>query len=307
MKPYHFLLLCSLLLCIACKPNPLNLKSQPHKIVVIAPDGFSAKILREHKDEFPNISRMMENGTSSLEVRSVLPSASALNWASMLTGSPPELNGYTTWDSKGACLERRAVNEYGKYPGIYGLLRQQRPLAVSGYFFEWPGMEFVYDHGSATEMARADKDRPDQTLERAKNFIRTKNPDLTFIYFDHPDTIGHAKGWESPEYLESCKTIDSYVGEIINEVNASPQAANTYVFFVSDHGGTGTKHGGKTMDEMQTPLVITGPDIRPNSDIRQSIMIYDIGSTWASILGLDQPQVWTGRPILLPKNSFRSK
>jgi predicted AlkP superfamily phosphohydrolase/phosphomutase len=39
---------------------------------------------------------MMENGSYTLKMRSVLPSSSAVNWASMFMGAGPELHGYTT-------------------------------------------------------------------------------------------------------------------------------------------------------------------------------------------------------------------
>ena len=49
--------------------------------------------------EMPQFRSMMQDGCYTLENRSVLPSSSAVNWASMFMGAGPELHGYTEWGS----------------------------------------------------------------------------------------------------------------------------------------------------------------------------------------------------------------
>ena len=66
-------------------------------VVLIGTDGTSSDVVRAHPGAFPNIEALMKNGSYTLERRSVLPSSSAVNWASMLMGAGPELHGYTTW------------------------------------------------------------------------------------------------------------------------------------------------------------------------------------------------------------------
>ena len=55
-------------------------------VVLIGSDGFSSDVVRAHPGAFPNIEALMKNGSYTLERRSVLPSSSAVNWASMLMG-----------------------------------------------------------------------------------------------------------------------------------------------------------------------------------------------------------------------------
>ncbi|ULT22243.1 alkaline phosphatase family protein [Sphingobacterium sp. E70] len=53
-------------------------------VVLVGFDGFGAYALP--KAEMPNLKKMMQDGTYSTHVRTVLPSSSAVNWASMLMG-----------------------------------------------------------------------------------------------------------------------------------------------------------------------------------------------------------------------------
>ena len=55
---------------------------------------------------------------------------------------------------------------------------------------------------------------------------------------------------------------------------------------------------GKTMQEMQTPFIISGKNIKKEGEFHESMMQYDVASTIAHIFGLKQPQVWIGRPML---------
>lgn len=76
----------------------------------------------------------------------------------------------------------------------------------------------------------------------------------------------------------------------------------TIFIVTADHGGIGKGHGGKTMQEMQTPFIISGKGIKKGVKITQSTMVFDTASTIAYIFKLNQPQVWIGRPI---KQAFK--
>ena len=72
----------------------------------------------------PNIKRLMQGVAYTLKKRAVLPSLSAVNWASMFMGAGPELHGYTEWGSKTPELPSRVVTENNIFPTIFGLLRK---------------------------------------------------------------------------------------------------------------------------------------------------------------------------------------
>jgi len=51
------------------------------------------------------------------------------------------------------------------------------------------------------------------------------------------------------------------------------------------------------MEEMETPFIISGPNIKSNFEMPESMMQFDIAPTIGYIFGLKSPQVWIGRPM----------
>lgn len=257
---------------------------------------MSSRVIRENPGAFPNIEALMKCGSATLERRSVLPSSSAVNWASMLMGAGPELHGYTTWGSKTPELPSREVGEYGIFPGIAGLIRKGYPDATIGFGYVWPTIGCLYEQGASDLNYNASSEPI--LADSMCMWITRNKPMFAFMAFDEPDHTGHAHGWESPEYIAMCKTVDGYLGEVIRAIKQAGMSESTVIIFTSDHGGIEKGHGGKTMAEMEAPFVLAGPGIKRGYYIDESVMIYDCVSTIAYMLELQQPQVWTGRPVL---------
>ena len=57
----------------------------------------------------PTVKGLMAKGCYTLQKRTVLPSSSAVNWASMFMGAGPELHGYTQWGSRTPELPSRVI------------------------------------------------------------------------------------------------------------------------------------------------------------------------------------------------------
>lgn len=110
-------------------------------VVLIGLDGWGAYSV--NKAEMPNVKKLMEEGSYTLKKRSVLPSSSAVNWASMYMGAGPELHGYTEWGSQTPELPSRVVNKHGIFPTVFSLLRESDPKAEIGCICEWAGIRYV--------------------------------------------------------------------------------------------------------------------------------------------------------------------
>ena len=105
-----------------------NLKNEalePQRIakhaILIALDGWGAYSVP--KAQIPHIKSLMKQGCYTLHKRSVLPSSSAINWASMFNGAGTEMHGYTEWGSR---YTRNSFNG------------SQRTRNLSHYFFSIP-------------------------------------------------------------------------------------------------------------------------------------------------------------------------
>ena len=49
--------------------------------------------------------------------------------------------------------------------------------------------------------------------------------------------------------------------------------------------------------EMETPFIVYGNRIKKGNKVTDVMMQYDVAATIANILGIEQPQAWTGRNI----------
>ncbi len=279
--------------CAAKEPG----KPIAKHVILIGLDGWGGYSLP--KADMPNVKSQMEQGCYTLTKRSVLPSSSAVNWASMFMGAGPELHGYTDWGTKTPDLPPRVTNANGMFPTIFQLLREAHPEAEIGCLYEWGGIKYVVDTLALSYCRQATdlEKNPAALCDMSVRYILEKKPMLAAICFDSPDGVGHKDGHDSPAYYDALKELDVYVGRIIQAVEDAGIKDETIIILTSDHGGIDKGHGGKTMMEMETPFIISGQHVKKGGSFDESMMQFDIASTIAYIFGLKQPQVWIGRPM----------
>lgn len=267
-------------------------------VVLIGLDGWGSYSVE--KADMPNVKKLMADGSYTLEKRTVLPSSSAVNWASMFMGAGPELHGYTEWGSRTPELPSRELNQHGIFPTVFQLLRDANPKAEIGCFYEWGGIKYLVDTLSLNshEQAPDYTKNPTALCEMAVKYIGEKKPDFVAVIFDNPDHVGHQAGHDTPAYYEKLTELDGYIGQIIKTVENAGMLDETIFIVTADHGGIQKGHGGKTMQEMQTPFIISGKNVKKGNNFNESMMQFDCASTIAHIFGLKQPQVWIGRPMI---------
>lgn len=275
-----------------------TLLAKGNRVLIIGFDGMSSSAMRSEKANMPQFNMMMENGSWTLDARSVLPSSSAVNWASIFMGSGPELHGYTEWGSKTPELPSRVVNENGIYPTIFSILKEQREGAKSACFYEWSGIKHLVDtlaidHHQKVSIADP---KSNKGVEEFVEYYNAEQPDLCALIFDNPDATGHKIGWETPEYFAMLNNVDSKLKIVVDGVMSQKESKDLMIVIVSDHGGIEKGHGGKTMTEMQVPVIYYGAKVKTQGELTQSIMIYDVTATIAKYMKLKQPQAWIARP-----------
>lgn len=276
-----------------------KIKNGPKHVVLVGFDGLSAHAVKSDKAKMPVFKKLMEQGASTLENRSVLPSSSAVNWASMFMGAGPELHGYTEWGSAKPDLPSRVLTDNGMFPDIYYLLRKARPEAELGFIYEWGGMRNLVDTLSVSYLKpqALSAENTEQAVADVTTYIKEKKPVFCSVIFGEPDGVGHGIGWETPEYFAMLSHLDQALGKIVQAVDDAGMMDETVFILAADHGGIHTGHGGKTMEEMQTAIVFSGKGVKAGYRIPESTMVFDIAGTVAWLFGLDTPQVWLARPI----------
>ncbi|WP_341837707.1 alkaline phosphatase [Chitinophaga pollutisoli] len=288
MKKARYLVL---LLCMAFAANA-QVKGVKH-VILIGMDGLGAYAME--KADNPVMKRMMAEGSWTLKARSVLPSSSAVNWSSMIMGAGPELHGFTEWGSKTPELEPLELDQYGLFPSLFTLLREQKPNAETGVIYSWGGIGYLFPKQAVNKDVNCPTDSA--TTETAIAYIKEKRPDFLFVHFDQPDGVGHEIGHNIPPYYEQVHKNDVLLGKILQAVKDAGMWENSVIILSSDHGGINKGHGGKTMVEMQIPWIFMGRGIKKNQEVKESVMTYDTAATIAYIFGLKTPQSWIGRTV----------
>ena len=250
---------------------------RPSHIVFVGLDGWGAYTMP--KADMPQVKALMDRGAWTLKKRSVLPSSSAINWASIFMGVGTEGHGYTQWGSRSPEIPSIALSKNGIFPTIFTILREQKPEAETGLIYEWPGIAFLTDTLSISFHKNVpvgkDNDSSPITAE-AVRYLKEAKPLLLAVTYDNPDHVGHTAGHDTPEIYEIMTYLDQQIGQLIQATKDDGIYDETVFIISSDHGGIDKGHGGITLREMETPLVMAGPGISNTGRLKSAVMQTDI-------------------------------
>ena len=96
------------------------------------------------------------------------------------------------------------------------------------------------------------------------------------------------------EYYAITTHMDNEVGRILDALDKSGMADNTYIFFSADHGLAVGHHGlmGKQNlfdHSLRVPLMVCGPDVPKDKRLRTPVYLQDIMASSLDLAGIDKP------------------
>jgi arylsulfatase A-like enzyme len=97
------------------------------------------------------------------------------------------------------------------------------------------------------------------------------------------------------EYYAIITHMDQQIGRILEAVEKSGKADNTYIFFTADHGLAVGNHGliGKQNmydHSMRVPLFVAGPDVPKNKREKVDVYLQDIMASALDLAGVEKPE-----------------
>ncbi|AMR34093.1 nucleotide pyrophosphatase [Mucilaginibacter sp. PAMC 26640] len=268
-----------LILVFVLASTIVSAQSKVKKSLFIIADGIPADVIE--KLATPNLNLIAKQGAylrahvgGDKGTYSQTPTISAVGYNSLLTGT--WVNKHNVWDN-----DIKAPNYH--YPTIFRLFKDQYPNKKIAVFSSWldnrtklvgdgmaetgnlhvdyhadgyelDTMNFKHDKQSAY-MHRIDE----QVVAEAVNCVKTKAPDLSWVYLEYTDDMGHRHG-DSPEYYKAIEMMDTQVGKIWQAIQYREKNFNEewLIFITTDHGRSednGRNHGGQSTRQRSTWMV----------------------------------------------------
>lgn len=268
-------------------------KNSSTHIIILGFDGWGASSFE--RAEMPFLKKIVSESAWTIKKRSILPTSSACNWATMFKGAGPEAHGYIEWDSKKPAFDITDSDEKGQFPSFFSIFRKAFPDYEMGYLYQWEGMMYLFDMTdfNYTQKFEISSAGSADLTEAAVSYIQDKKPALAAFFWDYPDRTGHTNGWYTDSYMNVLAYLDTIVESIVSACDKAGILEDTLFIVTSDHGGHNKTHGQALMSDLETPFIMFGPGVKPGM-ITDPMMQYDVAAILADYLHLNHPKGWRG-------------
>ncbi|MDX1641866.1 MAG: sulfatase-like hydrolase/transferase [Balneolaceae bacterium] len=128
------------------------------------------------------------------------------------------------------------------------------------------------------------------------------DPDEMNVPPYHPDTETVRADWA--RYYDLITTLDSQVGEVLDELEASGEAESTIIFYYSDHGGVLPRSKRYMFESgLRIPMIVYLPPkyehLGPESGRTDRLVSFvDLAPTVLSLAGIEPPEWMDGKAFL---------
>lgn len=255
---------------------PREQDSAVRRVVVISVDGLRAGYVRRKAGRLPTLARMMREGVSTMNARTVHESTKGLpNQLSMITGHTVRgaMGHGVTKEKVSKTVHRKA----GRYvPSIFDVVhdagRSTSAFTTDTRFQaalgSWSGSKGArdtqgLDNGTDKFSVNQRRTKTKKVITAARKRLKSSPDALTYVHLGSLDQAGHAKGFGSKRWRTELDHVDKQVGRLLKLVsNRSALRGSTMVVLTSAHGGTKKKHNAKSEPANYTvPFLIWGPDL----------------------------------------------
>jgi len=265
------------------------------RVIFLGIDGLLPTAIE--KTSTPNIDILIRDGVSTMNARSVRPTVSGPNWASMILGAGPTQHGVDNngWKLSNARITPMVKDNKGYFPSVFQMLKKKNPDLRLSCIVDWMPI-LNYFNNQPLDTIINSKGITSLVDNIITEFI-DKEADFIFTQVDDMDNAGHAMVYDSDKYCEILEHVDVEIGRLINALKKKSLYENTFIVLMSDHGGIYYNHGGNTMKEFNVPFIFRGPKVKENVVLTESVMTMDIAAIIANLFDCDIPDYWYGKPV----------
>ena len=280
----------------AQQPGPKPHRPLPaiEHVVIISIDGLrpDCALLAN----MPTLRGMVREGAYTFWARTTAVSVTLPSHTSMLTGVVPQKHGIE-WNYDLPLI----TPVYPRVPTVMEMATQGG--YVTGMVAGKSKFSTLNKPGTITHvfLPSFGGGSNDEVVRESVKMIETHRPDLLFIHFPDVDSVGHAKGWGSPEQLAQIEKTDAQLAQVFGALKRSGIFESTLILITADHGGAGRSHGAEDFRSRHIPWIVAGPGVRKNFDLTRvaalEVRTEDTCATACWLLGLPQKSYFDGKPI----------
>lgn len=288
---YRFVVLavvCGLSLAAAAAPRAEH-------VFIISIDGGSPAVI--HRSSMPVLQKLVKEGACTWAAQTIKPSITLPSHASMLTGVVMERHKITwnNWSPTNGLVAMPTVFSVAKAAGrstaMFVAKEKFRHLALPDTVdeFNYDADQDVYvlkSLGDGAEKKKVGNVPARVVATHAARYIVERKPNLCFIHFTDPDTVGHEFGWGSPEQLQAFADVDAGLDLIVEAIRKSDLARRSVLLISADHGGHGKGHSAGTPEDLTIPWIAWGKGVKKGFTITAPVGTCDTTATVLWLLDL---------------------
>jgi predicted AlkP superfamily pyrophosphatase or phosphodiesterase len=296
-KAFFRLLLVGLLAC--CAPVRLFATDGPRAehVFIISFDQGNPDLIQ--KSAMPTFKAMAAEGAHDWSAYTIVPSSTLPAHTSMLTGVGPQVH-QVLWS------DYQPDKGLVKIPTIFSLAKQHG--LVTAMFVGKEKFKHLILPGSLDAFVWPKPE--DDARAVAKMFaaqVGNLKPNLCFIHFRDPDTVGHLYGADSREKMQALADCDAALKTIKNAIADAGLIDSSVIILTADHGShniidkdgkiTGT-HGTAETADVTIPWIVWGKGVKKNFTITAPVVQYDTAATALWLLNVPMPEYFWGHPVI---------
>jgi hypothetical protein len=133
----------------------------------------------------------------------------------------------------------------------------------------------------------------EKVIDEASRTIKDQSPDLSWIYLEYTDDMGHMYG-DSPQFYDAVNLMDAQVGKVLDAIayRKKKYKEDWLLILTTDHGRSekdGRGHGGQSVRQRTTWMASNYPHLNNYAQYYNPAIV-DIFPSIANFIGMPIPK-----------------